>query len=581
MSLPQKTAIQDSELLVRIKTVMVLRLIFLTGFVILLITFERNATRSTPVLPLSIVLCTAYFLSLSYALFLRVGMRLGHLAWMQVVGDLFVVGGLLFATGGIESPLSFLYLFVVIETSVILPRSACYLAAAGASILYGTLVDLEYFQMITPVYFFPKINVSHQGAFLFYTVVMNVASYFAVAFLSSILTHRLRLVKEELEKKQMQMEHLEEFHQRVIQQMGNGLMTTDAQGRITSANTAFEGLFGYRAVELKNRYCYEVLALDPMREFFRMQNELVLPHYIEDESRNRNGEPLLVGIKISMLSQVESGPQGYICVFEDLTEIRRMEEKVLQNEQLAAVGRFSAGLAHEIRNPLASLSGSIQYLREGLKLDGTNQRLMEIVLSETERLNEIVTGFLSYSLPKKKKPIAVDFTKLLEDVVSLLKNSNEFHSSLELALELPPERVMIESDPEQLKQMVWNLCINGIQAMDKEGVLKLSLCEVEGHHHPMFSTRRRGLLFTVEDQGKGISEDKIELIFDPFFTTREEGVGLGLATVRKIIEQLGGHIGLTSEEGVGTVFEVFLPQERALIRGSDSPEREMPETAAS
>lgn len=580
MKLPQKPASQDSELLLRIKTVMVLRLILLTGFVILLITFERNATRSTPILPLSVVLCTAYFFSLSYALFLRVGMRLSHLAWMQVTGDLFVVGGLLFATGGIESPLSFLYLFVVIETSVMLPRSACYLAAAGASIIYGTLVDLEYFGMIKPTYFFPKTKVDHQGAFLFYTVAMNIASYFAVAFLSSILTHRLRLVKEELEMKQIQMEHLEEFYQRVIQQMGNGLMTTDGQGRITSANTAFENLFGYPAAELKNRYCYEVLDLDPLRDFFRRQSELTLPYYIENESRNRNGEPLLVGIRISILSQVVSGPQGYICVFEDLTEIRRMEEKVSQNEQLAAVGRFSAGLAHEIRNPLASLSGSIQYLREGLSLDGTNKRLMEIVLNETERLNEIVSGFLNYSLPKKKKLMAVDFTQLVEDVVSLLENSNEFHSSIELVLELPEERVMIESDPEQLRQMVWNLCINGVQAMDKEGMLKLSLTEVEGHHHPMFSTRRKGFLFTVEDQGKGIPEDKVQLIFDPFFTTREEGVGLGLATVKKIIEQLGGHIGLTSEVGAGTVFEVFLPQERALIRGPDSPEHEMPEKAA-
>ncbi len=581
MSMPQQKHIQDSELLLRVKTVMVLRLIFLTGFVILLITFERNATRSTPVLPLSIVLCTAYFLSLSYALFLRVGMRLSQLAWMQVVGDLFVVGGLLYATGGIESPLSFLYLFVVIETSVILPRSACYLAAAGASIIYGVLVDLEYFGMVTPIYFFPKAKVSHQGAFLFYTAVMNIASYFAVAFLSSILTHRLRLVKEELEKKRIQMEQLEEFHQRVVQQMGNGLMTTDAQGRITSANTAFETLFGYKSTELKNRYCYEILDIDPLREFFRAQDEMTLPCYIENECLDRNGESLRVGIKISVLSQVESGPQGYICVFEDLTDIRIMEEKVSQSEQLAAVGRFSAGLAHEIRNPLASLSGSIQYLKEGLKLDGTNQRLMEIVLSETERLNEIVTGFLNYSLPKKKNPMEVDFTQLLDDVVSLLKNSNEFHSSIELVVDLPKEHVMIQSDPEQLRQLIWNLCINGVQAMDKEGTLKLSLYRVTGHYHPMFSTRRQGYLFTVEDQGKGIPADKIGVIFDPFFTTREEGVGLGLATVKKIIEQLGGHIGLTSDPGVGTTFEVFFPQERAHIRTPGSNKREQPEATTS
>ncbi len=571
---------KDSELIVRIKTLMVLRMIFLTGFVILLITFERNAVRPTPVLPLSFVLCTAYFLALSYALFYRIGMRLGILAWMQVIGDLLVVGGLIFTTGGIDSPLSFLFLFVVIETSVMLPRSACYKAAAGASIIYGLLVDLEYFDLIQPVYFFPKTAAPHQGAFLFYTVVMNLASYFAVAYLSSILTNRLRLIKEELVAKNIEIEKLEAFHQRVIQQMGNGLMTTDEQGRITSANTAFEKTTGYLEAELRNRYCYDVLDIQLLKEFFREADSQSLPHHIEGECRDRNGESLRLGVKISGLTRSETGTHGYICVFEDLTEIRSMEEKMLQNEQLAAVGRFSAGLAHEIRNPLASLSGSIQFMKEGMELDDTYKRLMEIVLSETDRLNEIVNGFLNFSLPKKKKMVVVDLTQLLEDLVLLMKNSNEYHSSIKLELVLPEDRVLIESDEEQLKQMIWNLCINGIQAMDQEGTLSVSLKHVKGFQHPMFTTARKGLVLRIEDQGRGISEDEINLIFDPFFTTREEGVGLGLATVKKIVEQLGGHIGLTSREGQGTVFEVFLPQERSLIN-TTKPEKEMRQTTAS
>ncbi len=580
MTKPPVKKRQDSELFIRIKTLMVLRMIFLTGFVVLLITFEQNAVRPTPVIPVSIVLCTAYFFALSYALLFRIGMPLSTLAWVQVVGDLLVVGGLIFTTGGIDSPLSFLFIFVVIETSVILPRSACYKAAAGSSIIYGLLVDLEYFNLIQPVYFFPKTDVSYQGAYLFYTVVMNLASYFGVAFLSSILTHRLRLIKEELDAKNIQMEILEAFHHRVVQQMGNGLMTTDSQGRITSANTAFEKVCGSKEEELQNRFCYDVLNIDLLREFFRTADEKTLPYHIEGECRDRNGERLRLSVKISGLSRSESGYQGYICVFEDLTEMRKMEEKVMQSEQLAAVGRFSAGLAHEIRNPLSSLSGSIQFLKEGLQLDGTHQRLMDIVLNETERLNEIVSGFLNFSLPKKKNLLVVDLTKLLEDCVLLMKNSNEYHSSIQIILKLPPDRVLIESDEEQLKQMIWNLCINGIQAMDEEGSLTISLKEVKGFQHPMFTTARKGLVLRIQDEGRGIDEETINLIFDPFFTTREEGVGLGLATVKKIVEQLGGKIGLTSREGQGTVFEVFLPQERSLIN-TTKPDRDMRQTAAS
>ncbi len=578
--MPQVDKKQDTELFLRFKTLMVLRLIFLTGFVVLLFTFEQNAVRSIPVLPLSFVLCTAYLMALSYALFFRIGMRLSILGWMQVVGDLIIVGGLIFTTGGIDSPLSFMFLFVVIETSVILPRSACYKAAAGASIIYGLLVDLEYFNFIQPVYFFPKPTAPFQGAYLFYTVVMNLASYFGVAYLSSILTHRLRLIKEELEAKNIEMGILEAFHHRVVQQMGNGLMTTDSQGRITSANTAFEKICGSKEAELKNRFCYDVLDINLLREFFRTVDQQTLPHHIEGECRDRNGEPLRLSAKISGLSRTESGYQGYICVFEDLTEMRKMEEKVLQSEQLAAVGRFSAGLAHEIRNPLASLSGSIQFLKEGLQLNGTHQRLMEIVLNETERLNEIVSGFLNFSLPRKKNLQEVDLTRLLEDLVLLMKNSNEYHSSIKLELNLPPDRVLIESDEEQLKQMIWNLCINGIQAMDKEGSLTISLNPVKGFQHPMFTTARKGLVLRIQDEGRGISEEKIDLIFDPFFTTREEGVGLGLATVKKIVDQLGGHIGLTSRQGQGTVFDVFLPQDRTLLDTTQA-DKEQRQTAAS
>ncbi|MFQ5481424.1 MAG: hypothetical protein ACE5ER_01595, partial [Nitrospinaceae bacterium] len=202
----------DNELLVRFKTIMVLRAIFLTGFVAIIIAFERSATRQTPILPLSAVLCTAYFLVLAYALFLRFRMRVQTLGWIQALGDLFVVTGLIFTTGGIESPLSFLFMFAIIGASVMLPRGAAYKVAGVASALYGLLVDLEYFRVLQPVYFFPQPTVPYQGAYLFSIVTMNLASFFAVAFLSSILSDRLRLVKEELEKKSFNLRKLEAFH---------------------------------------------------------------------------------------------------------------------------------------------------------------------------------------------------------------------------------------------------------------------------------------------------------------------------------------------------------------------------------
>ncbi len=561
-------ATPDEELLLRIKAIMVIRIVFLTGFVSLLIAFERQSTTEIPVIYLSGVIIAAYTLSISYALFLRSRRNFQLLAWIQVIGDLLVVGGLIFTTGGIESPLSFLFLFVIISASVMLPRAACYLTASGASILYGMLVDLEYFNVIEPIYFFPKTQVSYQGAYGFYIIALHVASYFAVAYLSSILNHRLRLIKDELRNKSIDLQKLQEFHTNVVQNMGNGLLTTDRSGRITSVNTACETITGYSLDECLGKTCFTILPMPALKSFFDQEVNDPLPLHIKDECNRKDGENIWVVMKISQLisPQKESGTlEGYICVFEDLTEIRMLEEKMKQSEQLAAVGKFSAGLAHEIRNPLASLSGSIQVLKEIPQLDTDSKRLMEIVLKETERLNSIVTDFLSFSQPRKIKSTVIDLTQLLQDLVVLMKNSNEYDPSIQIKLVAPPDHIIIQSEEDRIKQVVWNLCMNGIQAMRSAGTLTIELKNVQGYRHRDFETDRKGVLLIVEDQGRGIGPEEMKQIFDPFFTTRDEGVGLGLATVSQIVQRFAGHIGVDSEEDRGTRFEIFIPQERLLL----------------
>ena len=567
---------------------MVLRIVFLTGFVILVIAFERNSLQETPIVPLSAVLCAAYFLALTSALFLRIGMNLLPLAWFQVLGDLCVIGGIIFTTGGVESPLSFLFLFVIVASSVMLPRAACYLTASGASIIYGLLVDLEYFDLIQPTYFFPKSTASFQGAYLFYTIGINIASFFSVAYLSSILNNRLRLIKDELQNKDIDFKKLQEFHRNVVQNMVTGLMTTDLEGRVTSVNIASETITGFPQSESIGKYCYQLLTMEELSRLFTYKGDSIsMPYHMEGECLRKDGDTILISLKISHLISQEADPQknlqqqveGYICVFEDRTEIHNMEEKMKQSEQLAAVGKFSAGLAHEIRNPLASLSGSIQVLKQTLQIDEDQQQLMNIVLKETERVNDIVTDFLSYAQPRKCKSTVIDLTQLLQDIVILMKNSNEYDPSINIQLVAPPDHIIIQSEEAQIKQMIWNLCINGIQAMDKSGNLTMTLKKVEGYQHKNFKTNRRGVVIIVEDQGRGIPLDEQETIFDPFFTTREEGVGLGLPTVKQIVERFAGYIGLESEPGRGTCFDVFLPQERSLLSSRD-PGAKMDETSS-
>jgi two-component system sensor histidine kinase PilS (NtrC family) len=416
--------------------------------------------------------------------------------------------------------------------------------------------------------------VSYQGAYLFYTISINIASFFSVAYLSSILNNRLRLIKDELQTKNIDLKKLKEFHLNVVQSMVNGLMTTDLEGRVTSVNTACESITGFALNESVGKYCYQLLPMEELSRLFTYKGESIsMPYHLEGECTRRDGESVMISLKMSHLLSLEADPtknleqqvEGYICVFEDRTEIQDMEEKMKQSEQMAAVGKFSAGLAHEIRNPLASLSGSIQVLQETLKTDEDQQRLMNIVLKETERVNDIVTDFLSYAQPRKSKSTVIDLTQLLQDIITLMKNSNEYDPSINIQLVAPPDHMIIQSEEAQIKQMIWNLCINGIQAMDKSGNLTMTIKKVKGYKHKSFETNRRGVVIIVEDQGRGIPLEEQETIFNPFFTTREEGVGLGLPTVKQIVERFAGYIGVESEPGRGTCFDVFLPQERSLL----------------
>lgn len=555
----------DKELLVRVKTILVLRVVFLTGFVGLIFAFLRNVIYEMPIGPLSSCLGIAYFLSAIYAVFLRLKIRLSILSGMQVVGDLFVVGGIIYSTGGITSPFSFLYLFVIIETSTLLPRAACYLAASGASIIYGLLVDLEYFEVIRPIHLFPHTNFSFHGSYGFYIIALNVASFYSVAYLSGILTHRMRLMKEELTLKSIDLEKLQEFHKNVVRNMGNGLMTTDLEGKITSVNSASEEITGYKSNECLGKSCYEMLAIAALKEFFNRSENYSLPLQMEGKCSRKDSVQILVKMKISRLQAHIGQPAGFIFVFEDLSEIREMEQKVQRGEQLAAVGKFSAGLAHEVRNPLASLSGSIQVLKNGLKLEGDYKRLMNIVIKETERLNHIVTGFLNFSQPHNVRNTVVDMTQLLQDIITLMKNRGEYHTEIKFNLDVLQKPILIMGDEEDIKQVVWNLCLNGMQAMNKGGTLSLSLKEKNGFSHKEYKNKNRGVILQVTDEGCGIPSERIDTIFDPFVTTKEDGIGLGLSTVHQIAERCGYYIGVDSEPGRGTCFTIFIPQVEQLM----------------
>lgn len=539
---------------------MVLRVALLTGFVALLLVLASRLKFFASIGPLTAVICSGYLLSILYALLFKfLKPSLG--ASFQIVGDLFLVGGIIYTTGGTQSPVSFLFIFVIIVASSIFSRAGCYFAASGASILYGSLIDLEFYGFIQPYYLFHQPdNLIAGSGYAFYLIFLNIGSFYSVAFLSSLLNQRLRAIKKELAVTSKNLIELQAFHTNVVQDMGSGLITVDAGGHITSMNRAAEEITGYCLAENLDQPAAALLSFATFKNFLKQPDNNSLPFQTEGECRRKDGKTILIRVKVSRFSGPEDPRKGFICVFEDLTEFQELREKISQAEQLAAVGRFSAGLAHEIRNPLASVSGSIQMLSKGLDLENRHRKLMEIVIRETARLNSILTDFLNYSQPRKNRKTLVDLTQLIQDVNMLIKNNEDFSATHQIAFHASADHLIINADEEELKQVVWNLAINGLQSMNAGGILKIGLEKVAVFHTVNFQSDKRGYVLTIEDAGCGIPADQLKKIFDPFNTTKENGVGLGLATVYRIVQQNEGAIEVASKEGQGTKFSVYLPR---------------------
>lgn len=546
----------SNELLFKIKSLMVLRVVVISVFLGTIIIFKIKSGQIPFIVPVTILIATTYLLTIIYSVLLKLIKNLRFLCYLQLIGDILVETGVIYISGGIESPFAFLYILSIIASSIVLYKRGSYIIASLSSILYGSIVNLEFYNILHPLTFdSSSVNISPIGETVIYTVFLNISAFFLVAFLSGYLSEKLKRTGEELEEKSEDLIQLKTFHESVVTNMGSGLMTADLNGRIVSFNLAAEGITGYKFDDVRGRYYSEFFNIPLLKGDFNSLTDN--PVRMEDIFIRKDGRKIHLGMNISPLKDDKNNVRGIICVFQDVTTIKEMKEKVIKNEKLAAIGRISAGIAHEIRNPLASISGSIQILKDELSLNDPNIKLMDIVLRETERLNSIITQFLIYASPYKKNLQTCNIKELITETITLLKNSKEYPSNLNIDTSFKNNGITISGDPKQIKQVIWNLCLNSIQAMNKGGRMTISVNPPYPH---LVKGGERGFVdIIIKDTGAGISEADLQKIFDPFFTTKEEGTGLGLSTVQKIIEGHNGSINIESKEGYGTTVKITLP----------------------
>lgn len=499
-----------------------------------------------------------YLVSGVFAALMKVIRRLEALAYVQLVLDVISITPVVYLTGGLDSIFSFLYFWVIISASYLLYTPGGFYAAAFSGLCYAGLVTVQV-RGILPSFADNQVATS-DISYVFYNVTINVFAFFLVAFLSSYLAEQIKRTKEALLEEQSNLRELEELNRKIVENISSGLITVSTGGTITYLNRAAEVILGQSRSELLGTTIEEVFpgTANTLREILPDENALLQPVRWERLLTRKDQQKFTLGFSSSPLRSPEGAVVGAILIFEDLTRIRRLEEKARRDDRLKAVGRMAAGMAHEIRNPLASISGSIQVLQGELELHDENRVLMDIVVRETDRLNELLTDFLRYVRPTRPERREVDLARMIREIFETLKHHPRCHPQLQLLVDMQHTRPLT-ADPSQIRQVIWNLALNAVEVMPDGGELRISTRDLLGN-----GEEPDRLSLRVQDTGPGIEPSIAERIFDPFFSTKPGGTGLGLALVEKLVQAHDGTIRAQPLPSGGVAFDVVFPTRSAI-----------------
>jgi two-component system, NtrC family, sensor histidine kinase PilS len=479
-------------------------------------------------------------------------------ASLQVLTDLIIVSLVVHETGGWDSSLNFLYPLVIIVAGILLPRVWAHLVAALAFILYGTVLELNYYGVV-PSYCTTHPELKALQGIIF----VNLFAYLAVAYLAGLLVAKLRQARVQLKGRQRRSRDLQILHENIIQSISSGLITTSLDGHITLVNSA--------AQKLLERTPGQLLGT-PVNKLFldALPNTESQQAHAEVRFDAANAFRKTLRVRVATLNVPERGTLGYVYAFDDLTEIRRLEREVRMQDRLAAVGRLAAAIAHEIRNPLTSIAGSVSMLSGIPEMSAEHRQLLDIVTRESQRLNGIITDFLAYSRGKQYRFEKADLVPLLEDTLTLMRHRMAAENTgIVIESRFSVREAWSLADGDKIKQVFWNFAENAVRAMRNGGTLQVSIERLGDDWQVSFA-----------DTGTGMTPQQTEKIFEPFQSNFEGGTGLGLAVVYQIVQAHEGKVWARSKPGQGTTFVLRLrrfdaespaPSSRTLENSTSSP----------
>ncbi len=531
----------QSDLIKRVNALIYIRVVIVTILLDSFYIFRIGYDRLSHPQWLSYFIASLYFLTIVYALVLR---RLKTIpqytvfAYLQIIVDIVAETVLIYMTGGIESQFSFMYPLSIISAGIILDRRACFVTATLSSIFYGLLLDLQLYNIITI-----SPESAHSEKDFFYNIFAHFTAYYLIGYLSGYLSDKLHKATQSLKERDVVLSDLKAFSKYIIESMPSGIFTTDMDRRIISFNSAAQEITKLSHAGVAGRTTEEIFP-------FISTNQPALER-VEGEMQ-RGDESFPVGMRISKLRDASGKTIGQIGIFQDLTELKAMEAEVKRKEKWAFIGELSASIAHELRNPLASLKGAIEMLREKKVSQEQADHLMTIALSEMDRLNGIITDFLLYARPQGLNKQSFDLHESLRNVATLLQRSESKGENVTISTKLDGS-LFITGDSKQIQQVFWNLGVNAVDAVYDGGDVEI------------YTKRNNNSVEVIfKDNGTGISKADIDKVFYPFFTTKEKGTGLGLSIAQKIAEEHGGKIAVESGGiGRGTAFRVIFPVEKS------------------
>ncbi len=511
-----------------------------------------------------------YFASLIYIALLRLLQgRWALQAIIQFCGDLVLITAMVYYFGGIASPFSILYFIVIIVASALFPRRTGFAVATLASVLYSVTIlalflgwlpspisgstnttVLRAIQAMAEPGTSPAVGARHEGGDwrLVYNLITHIFGFFTVAYLTTRLAAGVSRAEQELQQKQEDLADLQMVHRDVIESIPSGLITCDLEGIVTTANLAAQEIMGKTALQLIG------LPVTSLGLFSEEQwHELAsragsYPRARPEATYSRNGTVRHIGYSVTPLTNADELRTGYILIFQDLSDWRKLQEELRLKDRLAAVGELASGLAHEVGNPLAAISGSVQMLSRSQDGEPSENRLLEIILKESQRLDRTIKSFLQFARPKERSSVRFDIARLLEEHVELLRNSSEVADHHRLDLTLEPDSVTVVADPDQISQIFWNLARNALRAMPDGGSLTIE-GQLEGGRYRI----------RFVDTGCGMTEEERERMFHPFRSFFDGGSGIGMAIVYRIVQEHGGDLQVESKPDQGTTIIVELP----------------------